>query len=180
MHRRDLLAGLAATAAAGGLAGCLGTVAEATLESEPDSSDPEDGSGEPDVEIEPPFDADADEPFDRYELADPEGDAERALSHLVFVRNTGDDGHSISIAVGDDGSESAFEETEEVPAGEYIEIRVADPDPVDVVVESDGARAQTVTGNTDGGCSLTIVSLGNGGLQTEARSTSEPCTELGR
>ncbi|WP_255194531.1 twin-arginine translocation signal domain-containing protein [Natronobeatus ordinarius] len=184
MQRRDFLAGLGATVAAGGLAGCIGTAAEHATRADADPDDANDSetdtdeSAESGVEIEPPFETDADEPFERYLVGDVDERPDRAPDHVVFVRNAADDERSIALAVSaDDGD---LERSEALPPDEYLEIAVADPAPVSVVVESDGAMARTETGSADGGCSLTVVTISDGGVRTEARSTAAPCTALDR
>ena len=197
MQRRDFLAGLGATVAAGGLAGCIGTATEHATRADDETDDATDSEmddandtatddepAESDVELEPPFETDADEPFEtdadepfeRYVVGDVDERPDRAPGHVVFVRNAADDERSIAFAVSADDDD--LEESEEVPAGEYLEIVVVEPSLAEVVVESDGSRARTVSGGTGDGCSLTVVTIGDG-VRTETRSTTS-CTALDR
>ena len=189
MQRRDFLAGLGATVAAGGLAGCIGTATEHAPRADDETDDATDSEmddandtatddepAESDVELEPPFETDADEPFERYVVGDVDERPDRAPGHVVFVRNAADDERTIAFAVSADDDD--LEESEEVPAGEYLEIVVVEPSLAEVVVESDGSRARTVSGGTGDGCSLTVVTIGDGG-RTETRSTTS-CTALDR
>lgn len=182
MQRRDFLSGLGATVAAGGLAGCIGTAAEHAPRADDDPGDANDSetdtdeSAESGGEIEPPFETDADEPFERYVVGDVDERPDRAPGHVVFVRNAADDERSIAFAVSADDDD--LEGNEALPAGEYLEIVVVEPGLAEVVVESDGSRARTVSGGTGDGCSLTVVTIGDG-VRTETRSTTS-CTALDR
>lgn len=168
MHRRDLLVGTGTVVVVGALAGCLGTAVEAALESggENAGSDVATDGG-----VEPPFDAASDEPFERYEVGAPETEG-GTPDHVVFVRNAGDDERSLSLAV-DDGSDG-LEETATLPANAYLEVDFYDPDRAEVVVETNGTRSRTAVGGSSGGCSLSVVTIGDG-VRTETRSTSGSC-----
>ena len=168
MNRRSLL-GLGTATAAGALAGCLGDVSVGRSGDTTDGSSTDRNGGD-EENTPPPFDADDDDPHERYEVGDLEDDGR----HEVYVHNEGDEERTLSLEIVHDG-QTAVDETEDVPAGGYLEV-ITEPSTLEVAIETDGSKSQTTVGGSRA-CdrSETVVTVRDAGIETSTESTSTDC-----
>ena len=145
MDRRTLI-GLTAGVGITTVAGCLGTVSDATGSETEETEEPS-----PD------------------HLVVGNGDAEDGTD--VIVRNAGPEERTVGIELRRDG-ETALERTETLPSEDAFEITLLENGSYDLIVETDTGRSETsVTQPTDCADARTEIIVSEYGLETTTASS---------